>query len=82
VSTELTCHILGGTGIAVDLVALWLLGHKTSKLARRAGVFGMALVNALFAVQGGLSGNWTLLAVSTISTTLQVRAGLNWKETK
>lgn len=81
-STAWVCHTLGGMGIAVDVVSLWLLGHKTSKKARRAGVFGMAIVNALFMVQGLLSGNWTLFAVSLLSTTLQTRAGINWKETK
>jgi hypothetical protein len=77
---SLACHVLGGTAIAVDIVSLWLIGHKTSKVARRWGIFGMALVNLLFAIQGALSGNWTLLVVSTMSTTLQVRAGYNWKE--
>ena len=80
-ATEVVCHVLGGTGIAVDVVSLWLLGHKTSNAARRAGIFGMAIVNLLFAIQGGLSGNWTLFGVSSLSTALQLRAGMNWKET-
>lgn len=74
------CHILGGTGIAVDMLSLWLLGHKTSPKCRRLGVLGMAIVNLLFAIQGGLSANWTLLCVSSMSTALQLRAAKNWIE--
>jgi len=78
--TEMVCHLLGGTAIAVDVVSLWLVGHKTSVLCRRIGMSGMSTVNALFAVQGLIMGNWTLLIVSAYSTAWQIRAAVNWRE--
>jgi hypothetical protein len=75
------CHVLGGLGIGLDAVSLWMLGHRDSLKIRRTGILCMAGVNLLFAVQGVLLENWTLTIVSTMSWVLQTRAFINWKAT-
>ena len=73
------CHVLGGLGIGLDAVSLWMLGHKDSLRIRRTGILCMAGVNLLFSVQGILLDNWTLAIVSIMSFILQTRAFVNWK---
>ncbi len=70
---------LGWTAFVIDVLALWALGSK-GKTGRLWGVIGMAAVNALFVAQGLLDYNWSLVAVSTLSTTLQTRAAYNWRK--
>lgn len=71
-------HALGWTALVIDVLALWALGSKDRRW-RWWGVVGMAAVNALFVWQGYLMSNWSLVAVSALSTTLQTRAAINWR---
>lgn len=73
-------HLLGWTALAIDVVAMWAIGHRTNHRVRRAGMLGMCVVNSMFGLQGVLLSNWSLASLSVICFIMQGRAWLNWRE--